>query len=299
MKQVGRRRFIYTATALTASGSLLSGNSFARAKGPTIYVVHGKDVDKMVRAGIEKMGGWKAFVKPGTKVTIKPNAAWARYPEQGANTSPALVGACVKACKGEGANEVVVPENTCSSTGKAFALSGVERAVNEAGGRMYSASKREHFRNVTLTGAKTLKEVAIATDVLDTNCLINLPVAKDHSASKLTLSMKNWMGSVKSRAPFHLKGLDQCIADLNTAIKADLIIVDATRIMTTNGPRGPGKLEYPHQLIFGTDPVAVDAYASTLFKKTPFDIPHIKIAHNMKLGTADLNEINIVHAETD
>jgi uncharacterized protein (DUF362 family) len=76
-------------------------------------------------------------------------------------------------------------------------------------------------------------------------------------------------------------------------------IIDATRIMTTNGPRGPGKLEYPHQLIFGTDPVAVDAYASTLFKKTPFDIPHIKIAHNMKLGTADLNEINIVHAETD
>jgi uncharacterized protein (DUF362 family) len=299
MKQVGRRRFIYTATALTASAPLLSGNSFALAKGPTIYVVHGKDADRMVHAGIEKMGGWKTFVKPGKKVTIKPNAAWARHPEQAANTSPALVGACVKACKGDGASEVVVPENTCSSTEKAFSLSGVERAVNEAGGRMYNASKHDHFRNVTLPDAKTLKDVDIAKDVLDTDCLINLPVAKDHSASKLTLSMKNWMGSVKSRVPFHLKGLDQCIADLNTAIKADLIIIDATRIMTTNGPKGPGKVEYPHQLIFGTDPVAVDAYAATLFKKTPFEVPHIRIAHDMKLGTADLNEINVVHVETE
>ena len=87
------------------------------------------------------------------------------------------------------------------------------------------------------------------------------------------------------------------VADLNTAVQADLSIVDANRILTTNGPKGPGKVEHPEQLIFGTDPVAVDAYAATPFKKNPFDIPHIKIAHDMRLGTADLGKVDIVHVD--
>jgi uncharacterized protein (DUF362 family) len=69
--------------------------------------------------------------------------------------------------------------------------------------------------------------------------------------------------------------------------------VDATRIMVTGGPRGPGKVETPGQIILGVDPVAVDAYAATLFKKKPFDIPHIKIAHEMKIGCGDLTRVDI------
>ncbi|MCU0288649.1 MAG: DUF362 domain-containing protein [Acidobacteria bacterium] len=39
-----------------------------------------------------------------------------------------------------------------------------------------------------------------------------------------------------------IRHLDQCIADLNTIIKPNLCIVDATEFITTNGPFSPGNL---------------------------------------------------------
>lgn len=290
-----RRDFLKSAVAATAVGSFMPGIVLAGVSSPFVYVVHGMDIKKMIAVGIGRMGGWKAFVKQGKKVTIKPNIAWPSRPEQGGNTAPRLVGECVAACKEAGALEVIVPENPCSDFRRSFPMSGIEDAVEKAGGRMYCAGKSEHFLSVDLPGAKNLKQADVVVDVMDTGCLINLPVAKTHSGATLTLSMKNWMGSVKDRGFFHRNNLHQCIADLSTFIKPSLIIIDATRIMLTEGPRGPGKLDYPNQLIFGKDPVAVDAYASTLFKKDPFDILHIKIAHEMGIGCGDLTKVNVVH----
>jgi uncharacterized protein (DUF362 family) len=150
---------------------------------------------------------------------------------------------------------------------------------------------------VKLKNGKSLTETEVATDVIDTDLLINMPVAKSHGSCKITASMKNWMGSVKQRKTWHLKGIDQCVADINTCIRPHLIIVDATRIMTTEGPQGPGVMAYPKQLIFGKDPVAVDAYAATLFNLKPFDVPHIKIAHDMSIGVGDLKKVHIIHID--
>ena len=55
---------------------------------PALAVVHGQDVEKMVRAAIEKIGGMSRFINPGEKILLKPNAAWDRQPEQAANTNP-------------------------------------------------------------------------------------------------------------------------------------------------------------------------------------------------------------------
>ena len=109
--------------------------------------------------------------------------------------------------------------------------------------------------------------------------------------------MKNWMGSVRDRRFWHRAGLHQCIADLSTFIRPTLVVIDAIRIMTTGGPRGPGKLEYPNQLIVGRDPVACDAYATTLFGREPFSIPHIKMAHDMGVGCGDLARVNVQTVE--
>jgi uncharacterized protein (DUF362 family) len=302
-----RRDFIKSAAiaAGAATGTLipLSGRAASAVEAaaptpsPSIFVVHGDDVEKMLLVGIEKFGGWGSLVKKGMKVTIKANAAWASLPEQGGNTSPKLVGACVAACKAAGAAKVTVPENTCSDAKKSFAMSGIEASVKNAGGEIVSLEDKRQFREVTLKNAKSLSETEVAIDVLDADLLINLPVAKSHGSCKITCSMKNWMGSVKQRKTWHLKGIDQCVADINTLIKPNLIIVDATRIMTTEGPQGPGVMAYPKQLIFGKDPVAVDAYAATLFNLKPFDVPHIKMAHDMNIGIGDLKKIQITHID--
>ena len=296
-KDINRRQFMAGLAATAVSSVCLPRMTWAAAGSgstPTVHVVHGANPQSMLMAGIDRLGGWAAFVKPRQNLILKVNAAWASSPDQGGNTSPELVEACIQECLRAGAAAVVVPEKSCSPAKEAFERSGIGPAVKRAGGRMY-APERHHFQRVTIPRGVSLKEADVVRDVLEAPCLINMPVAKSHGGSKLTLSMKNWMGSVKDRGFWHRNNLHQCIADFSTAVKPKLIIVDATRIMLTNGPRGPGKMAYPDQLILGTDPVAADAYAATLFEKEPFSIRYIKIAHDMGIGCGDLNQVRIEH----
>jgi len=120
-----------------------------------------------------------------------------------------------------------------------------------------------------------------------------MPIAKTHGSSTLTLGMKNHMGAVQNRWFFHTSNLHQCIADVSTVLKPNLIVMDATRLMTTNGPKGPGEVEVVDKIIVGTDQVAIDSYAATLFNYKGSDIGHIKMAHEHGLGEIDLNKVDI------
>lgn len=303
MKSIKRRSFLKTtasAAAVTAwpAAPLSAQEVSAAAPAATVVVVHGKDIPKMLEAGMAKLGGWDAFIKPGMKVVIKPNVAWNSEPAQGGNTHPDLVKACVLAAQSKGAAAINIPENTCHPEKSTFKASGVEDALKGTRARLYRPAK-EDYKKVDIPQGKVAKSAGVPKDILACDCLINMPVAKSHSAATLTLSMKNWMGSIanEDRRAWHRDGLHQCIADFSTFIKPKLIIIDATRIMLNKGPQGPGDLAHPDEIILSTDPVAADAYAATLFKKEPFDIGYIKLGHEMGVGCGDLKRIKIERVE--
>lgn len=302
MNALKRRSFLkntVSAAAVTAwPAATLNAQEAGTAPSATVIVVHGKDIPKMLEAGIARLGGWDAFIKPGMKVVIKPNVAWNSKPEQGGNTHPELVKACVLAAEAKGAASINLPENTCHPEKSTYKMSGVEDVLKGTRARLYRPAK-EDYQKVDIPKGKIVKSAGIPKDILACDCLINMPVAKHHSGATLTLSMKNWMGSVanEDRRAWHRDGLHQCIADISTFIKPKLIIIDATRIMLTKGPQGPGDMAYPNEIILSTDPVAADAYAATLFKKAPFDIGYIKLGHDMGLGCGDLTKIKIERVE--
>lgn len=301
MQDVKRRSFLKTAASAATVTALPHASLDAQETAATaaaVYVVHGKDIPKMLEAGIAKFGGWDAFFKPGMKVAIKPNVAWNSTPEQGGNTHPDLVRACVLAAEAKGASKITLPENTCHPEKSTFKASGVEECLKGTKARLYRPAK-DDYQQVDIPKGKTAKTANVPKDILECDCLINMPVAKHHSGATLTLAMKNWMGSVSNedRRAWHRDGLPQCIADFNTFIKPKLTIIDATRIMLTKGPQGPGDLEHPDELIFSTDPVAADAYAATLFKKKPFDVKYIEIGHEMGIGCGDLSKIKVERIE--
>jgi uncharacterized protein (DUF362 family) len=298
MHPIHRRDFLKATAAVAATAAIVPQQLFADVPPPPsrLVVVHGTDIPLMMKTGIEAMGGWGAYVKPGKKVTLKPNAAWASTAEQGANTHPEMVEDCIRACQAAGASSVVLPENSCSPSKRSFEMSGIAKVAKSTGAKLYEPDDDTDFVTVEIPQGQSLTQVDVARDVLETDCLINMPVAKNHGGAGMTVSMKNWMGSVKDRSYWHRNNLHQCIADFSTFIKPDLIIVDATRIMLTNGPRGPGKLARPNQIIFGTDPVAVDAYVATLLDKDPLSFRYIQLAQDMGVGSADLSAVE--HLET-
>ena len=297
--RIKRRTFLKTGTA-AAVGSFCAAPSSALAENaaPVVIVVHGTDPKKMVEAGIAKMGGWAKLFKPGAKVAIKPNLAWKSKPEQGGNTHPDILRTFILAAEARKVKKITIPENTCHPEKETFPTSGALDAIKGTSAKLYRP-KASEYKEVEVPKGKICQKAKVSRDLLEADCLINMPVAKHHGGATLSLSMKNWMGAIdnNTRRAWHRQGLHQCIADLSTFLKPTLVVIDATRIMLDHGPQGPGKLAHPHEIILATDPVAADTYAASLFKKTPADVPHIRIADEMGVGCSDLAKIKIERVE--
>jgi tetratricopeptide (TPR) repeat protein len=165
--------------------------------------------------------------------------------------------------------------------------------VLQAGSQVVTATSREQYTSVPIYRGRLLKTTEIAKDILDADVFINIPIAKHHRQSDITIGMKNLMGIIWDRGYFHSHGLHQTIADLCTTVKPDLTVVDANRVLITNGPAGPGKIIEAKTVIAGTDPVAVDAWCARYFNKEPQEIGHIQFAYEMGVGELRLNKLNI------
>ncbi|MDD5397856.1 MAG: DUF362 domain-containing protein [Dehalococcoidia bacterium] len=271
------------------------GTGPSAVKYPDLVVVRGGEPETLARKAIDLLGGIKRFVKKGDNVIIKPNIGPAmRTYEYAATTNPWLVAAVTSMCLEAGAGRVRVMDKPFSGTAESgFLNSGIREEVEKAGGEIELMS-RFKYASTDIPLGRDIKKWDIYQDILKADVLINMPIAKHHSASRLTLGMKNLMGVVNMAQLFHLN-LGQRIADLASRVRPTLTIIDAIRILTANGPTG-GDLNDVRKLdtvIAGTDMVAVDSYATSLFKLRPDDIPYIKIATEMGLGSSDLNKLDI------
>jgi uncharacterized protein (DUF362 family) len=263
-----------------------------------LAVARGANADpaELARRALVALGGIERFVKPGANVILKPNICNGhRGPEYATTTNPDLVAGLVRLCLGAGAAKVrVIDYNFSGANPQAYTKSGIEAAVVAAGGQM-ELINRLRFRKTEILGGTKIKQWPVYGDVLDADVVINMPIAKHHSSGTLTLGMKNLMGIIDDRTGFHARGLHECIVDLSRAVRPQLTIVDAVRILTANGPTG-GSLDDVKRLdtvIASADIVSADAYAATLFGLTSQDVRHIRLAGEAGLGQADLKAIKI------
>ncbi len=262
---------------------------------PDVAVARGGEPEDLVRRALAALGGIERFVKTGDSVIIKPNICVAYHTyEYAATTNPWVVGALVRLCLGAGASKVTVMDYPFGGTAQAaYKISGIQKEVEAAGGTM-AFMPGYRYKPVQLPAAVKLKKAEIFEDILNTDVLIDVPVAKTHDSATLTLGMKNLMGVVKDREDLHVS-LHQSIADLAGFIRPKLTLVDAVRIMTRGGPTG-GDLSYVKKLdtvIASADLVAADAYATTLFGMRPADVPYITYGAKAGLGNADLGSLKI------
>jgi len=262
---------------------------------PYLAVARGDSPTAMVQAALKALGSIERFVKSGNDVIIKPNICAGYYPpEYAATTNPEVVGALVQLCLGAGAKRVRVMDFPFGGQAKvAYARSGIGEAVEAAGGEMELMAVMK-YRETDIHEGRDIRKCMIYGDILDTDVLINVPIAKHHYLARLTLGMKNLLGVVLERNEFHFN-LAQRIADLNTIVRPTLTLVDAVRILMSHGPFGGdlNDVKLVNTVIASHDIVAADAYAATLFDLTGADIPANRTGAYMELGTADLSGVKI------
>ena len=306
-----RRTFLKTLAMTAAVAAVKPSELLARegrtsepqAQGadiPDLVAVMGGEPDEMLLRALAELGGIERYVKPGYKVTIKPNIGWDRTPERAGNTNPLLVGTLVAECFRAGASEVTVFDHTCDNWTKCYQSSGIEDAVKAKGGKMLPANTDNYYREVELPQGQKLHSAKIHEAILDCDVWINVPILKHHGGSNLSAAMKNLMGIVWDRRAFHMNGLNQCIADICTLDKKPVLnIVDAYRTLHSNGPQGRSEedVKLTKALFAGPDFVTVDTAACRFFSQlrdTPVDtVGYLADGEALQLGTTHLDQVNV------
>ncbi|KAA3657125.1 MAG: DUF362 domain-containing protein [Calditrichaeota bacterium] len=259
---------------------------------PAMVIVNGGDPRKMVNQAVHELGGIKRFIDDSDVVVVKPNMAWDRTPEQAANTNPDAVAAVVALCLKGGASKVIVTDVSCHEPRRCYQRSGIADAANAAGAKVIFPEKHK-FHEIAING-QVLTEWPVFEPFLDADKIINMPVAKHHNLTGVTLGMKNWFGALGGkRNQLHQK-INESIVDLAELMKPTLTILDAYRILQRNGPTGGNiaDVRLNNTIIAATDPVALDSYAAnTFFDLNPIQVQFVKLAHERKVGNMYFEEI--------
>lgn len=262
---------------------------------PDLAVARKGDPEVMVRAAVDSLGGMSRFVKSGDVVVVKPNICVSYHSyEYAATTNPWVVGAVVKMALESGAKKVKVMDYPFGGTAEqAYRASGIQAEVEKAGGNMVVMSNIK-FVETAIPNGKDLKSARIYDDVLRSDVLINVPIAKNHELALLTLAMKNLMGVIYNRPSMHAN-LGQRLADLSTRVRSHLVIVDAVRMLMAHGPTGGNLADVrkADTIIASPDIIAADSYAATMFGYQPEQLGYIKKGVQMGLGIKNLSKLNI------
>ncbi len=254
-----------------------------------------QNIYAMVEQGFKEMGGIERFVKKGMYVVIKPNIGFNSLPERAHTTNPMLVEAVAAMCKKAGAT-VAIMDRPVHNARLCYRSSGIEEIAKKVGVDCVYMD-RDKFKTVKVPGGINLDTLDVYGDILEADCIINMPIAKHHSAADLTLSMKNLMGVIGGNRGYYHINLHRNIVDFNKAVKVHLIILDGLRILTKHGPLSgtPADIKKTKTVIFGTNPVIVDAYAAKhLFGIEPSSISYLNLAAQSGMGNINVGAYSTI-----
>jgi uncharacterized protein (DUF362 family) len=225
-------------------------------------------------------------------VLLKPNLV-GLDPLGAMNTHPAVIAATRESFLRLGAARVLVGDGPAMDRDTHAILESVRL-------REFTGDLRRDFCDLNLddvervvleTRASRLKELFLPKTVLGVDFLVSMPKLKTHHWAGVTLSLKNMFGIVPGscygwpKNVLHWAGIDRAILDINAAARPDFAIVDGILGMEGNGPI-QGTPKAAGLVLFGDDPVAVDATACRVMGLLPEKVTYLARAGTM-LGHLD------------
>lgn len=233
----------------------------------------------------------------GKTVVLKPNLV--EFDPRGViNTNPAVIAAALDAFRTLGARDVIVAEGPGHRRDNEYLLtaSGLYEVLKE-----YKASYIDlNYDDVHPVQLKTsftaLHQLYLPETLFRADLLVSMPKLKTHHWAGVTLSLKNMFGAIPGsvygwpKNVLHWAGIEESILDINAALTIpQFSIVDGIVGMEGNGPL-QGQPKRSGVLVFGSDPVAVDATAARLMRIEPRKIRYLEQAGDF-LGNLEYQKI--------
>lgn len=291
---------------------------------PILVIVEGWDIDDMVDAGLETIGGLERIVGHHRDVLLKPNTNQ-RDPFPSI-TAPETLRAVARHCRSAGAERIQVHEDHKWELDPYYTqkeLPGMDIQIShahEAGHYVPVEYEKWHgdldpteFLQDEELGmpASNLRSgfqktegpcLRVARQVHEAPVIINMPVVKRHFAGQMSSALKNHFGSVYGAHRWIAHAslnrdrdyYDRKLAEFASAVRPELTITDVRSIQAVFGPFVAEEtriVEGVNRLIITGDMIAADFIAMDLVKQyddsfTPTNeaIIHRQLEHAEALG---------------
>jgi len=247
------------------------------------------------KRAIDLLGGITSFIRPQSKVLVKPNLLMAKEPEFAITTHPEVVRSVVKILKGINCKVFIgdgpsVFGNQIENVDEVYEKTGMNRVAREEGVEIVKFEKRRWRGNFPLT-----------TWLDECEYLVSVPKFKTHDLTTLTGAIKNLFGLIPGiyKTELHKKyfaheDFARILVDIYREVSPALTVIDGITAMEGDGPATGGKLRNPELLFAGSDCVALDTILAIIMGLKPFEVLTNKEAANRGLGVADINNIEIL-----
>lgn len=267
------------------------------------------DIKKSVGQAVNFIGGWQKFISSQDRVLLKPNFNTADpFP---ASTSMDFLRTVIELLKERiNPKEIILGESSTHSlnTRKTFEKLGALELVQELGVKAHIFDEEEWIKKEIPQG-RYLKRATIPKILDEVDKLILLPCLKTHIYARFTMSLKLAVGFFKKirRARIHLGHLGEKIAELNTLIRPNLIIMDARKCFVTRGPI-TGEVQEPNLIFASNDRIAIDIEGLKILKsysaKNRLDLPlwefpQIRRATELGLGVQREEQYQLIEMKQD
>ncbi|MGB3715708.1 MAG: DUF362 domain-containing protein [Candidatus Promineifilaceae bacterium] len=265
-------------------------------------VAVGDDLRSSIAEAVGGVGGFGSFIEVGDTVLLKPNFNSADpFP---ASTDLEFLRCVVQLTLEQKPERIIIGESSAinENTSKNLAVLGVRELESLSPNVQVIDLGQTRWIQKRIPGAKYLRKVRVPQLLDQMDKIVLLPCLKTHHLAQFTGSLKLSVAFMRprERISLHIRNLQQKVAELNTLIHPDLIIMDARKCFITGGP-STGEVREPNLILSGTDRVALDIEGikiiqgypgNSLAHVNPLDIPQIKVAIGMGIGEgSQLEEI--------
>jgi len=289
-------------STLGREGLKMKPNVFTKdGKALVSKVKYNGDLNGSIRRTVDLIGGFNKVVGKGDRILLKPNFNTGDPPP--ASSDPEFVRTIIELLYEHGAGEVVLGESSTLrlNTRDVLKETGMLRIAEEAGARVVVFNEGKWVKVRTL--GRHMKSMHLAEEVFRADKIVYALCTKTHSMATFTGSLKLAVGMMRpmDRLGMHLWRLEEQIADLNTAVHPDLMIMDARKCFISGGP-AHGEAREPGLILASGDRIALDVealrvmkgYEGNTLEKDVWDFRQIRSAVELGLGVTGENEYKVL-----
>jgi uncharacterized protein (DUF362 family) len=222
------------------------------------------------------------------QVLIKINFITDKKWDTGATTDPIVVEAIIKKLEKLPVKACVVESDaTITNADTAFEKTGMKEMCDRNGIEWLNLRHVKDRVKIEIPNGEALKSITVPRIVME-SAIISAAKLKTHLNTTVTLGMKNMFGLLpdKLKGKYHMKGISKVVVDINSVLRSALTVIDGFMGMEGQGPVDGTPVQM-NLIIAGTDPVATDATAARVMGFNPYEIKHIRKAHERGLGRSE------------